>query len=187
MYKKNLTQQNLWIFQECPVALRNALSHGPHDRCVKLRVAHAPGMPGTFSPPSTSKETASERSRRASRHVRHARAVMHVGIANARWREKRSRHSQRMRNLQFCVSGKRHIVWELAETSKTGAFLKDLFHMRFFSYNTSIWYSHIIQLTKDENCSYHFLLWFDLASVDFTRFLHAYFRCNNIMNDMVQT
>ena len=26
---------------------------------VKLRVAHAPGMPGTFSPPPTSKETAS--------------------------------------------------------------------------------------------------------------------------------
>ena len=26
---------------------------------VKLRVAHAPGMPGTFSPPPTSKETTS--------------------------------------------------------------------------------------------------------------------------------
>ena len=28
-------------------------------RYVKLWVAHAPGMPGTFSPPPTSKETAS--------------------------------------------------------------------------------------------------------------------------------
>ena len=34
-----------------------------------LRVAHAPGMPGTFSPPPTSKEIASYRSRHASRHV----------------------------------------------------------------------------------------------------------------------
>ena len=25
--------------------------HGPQNRYVKLRVAHAPGMPGTFSPP----------------------------------------------------------------------------------------------------------------------------------------
>ena len=46
----------------------------PLIRYVKLRVAHAPGMPGTFSSPS--------RSRHASRHVRHARAVMHAGIAN---------------------------------------------------------------------------------------------------------
>ena len=60
-----------------------------------------------FSPPPTSKETASERSRHASRHVRHARAVMHVGIANPRWRGKRSWHSRRMRNPQFYVSGKR--------------------------------------------------------------------------------
>ena len=36
--------------------------------------------------------------------------VMHVGIANPRWREKRSRHSWRMRNPQIYVSGKRPIV-----------------------------------------------------------------------------
>ena len=34
---------------------------------------------------------------------------MHVGIANPRWRGKRSRHSRRMRNPQFYVSGKRPI------------------------------------------------------------------------------
>ena len=34
---------------------------------------------------------------------------MHVGIANPRWRGKGSRHSQRMRKPQFCVSGKRPI------------------------------------------------------------------------------
>ena len=32
------------------------LGYGPLTRYVKLRVAHAPGMPGTFSPPPTSKE-----------------------------------------------------------------------------------------------------------------------------------
>ena len=82
---------------------------GPLTRYVKLRVVHAPGMQGTFSPPPTSKETASKRSRHASRHVRVARAVMHVGIANPRWRGKCSRYSWRMHNPQFCVSGKRPI------------------------------------------------------------------------------
>ena len=36
-----------------------ATRHRPLTRYVKLRVAHAPGMAGTFSPPPTSKETAS--------------------------------------------------------------------------------------------------------------------------------
>ena len=36
-----------------------ASRHGPLTRYVILRVARAPGMPGTFSPPPTSKETAS--------------------------------------------------------------------------------------------------------------------------------
>ena len=51
-------------------------AHGPLTKYLKLQVAHAPGMPGTFSPPH------------ASRHVRHARDVMHVGIDNSRWRGK---------------------------------------------------------------------------------------------------
>ena len=50
--------------------------HGPLTKYVKLRVAFAPEMPGTFSPPL-----------RASYSDMHhgtcdARAVMHVGIAN---------------------------------------------------------------------------------------------------------
>ena len=49
--------------------------HGPLTRYAKLRVAHAPGLPVTFSP-----TTAGQRSRHASRHVRDARAVMHAGI-----------------------------------------------------------------------------------------------------------
>ena len=59
------------------------------------------GNAGNFFPPPTSKEIVSERSRYALRPVRHARAVMHAGIDNSRWREKRSRHSRRMHNSNF--------------------------------------------------------------------------------------
>ena len=63
--------------------------------------------------------TAGWRSWHASRHVRDARAVMHAGIANKRFplksvAGKRSRHSRRMPNPLFCVSGKRPIGRPLA-------------------------------------------------------------------------
>ena len=73
----------------------------------KIAVCACAENAGNFPPPPTSKKTASKRSRHASRHVRHTRAVMHVGIANPRWWVKRSRHSRRMRDQQFHVSGKR--------------------------------------------------------------------------------
>ena len=44
---------------------------------------------------------------------------MHVGIANPRWQGKRSWHSRRMRNPQFCVSGKRPIELEVEQISPT--------------------------------------------------------------------
>ena len=81
--------------------------HGPLTIYIILRSAHAPRMLGTFSLAPTSKETASQQSRHASRQVRHERAVMRVGISNSRWRRKRPRHSRRIRNPQFCVSGNR--------------------------------------------------------------------------------
>ena len=56
--------------------------NGPLTRNIKLRVAHAPGIPGTFSSPPTLKGPTSLRSQHASLHVRHTRAVMHVGIAD---------------------------------------------------------------------------------------------------------
>ena len=81
--------------------------HGPLTRYVKLRVAHAPGMPGTFSRPRWVSDP----------DMHHGTCVTHVpwcipglltsGFLWSRWREKRSRRSQRMRNPQFCVSGKR--------------------------------------------------------------------------------
>ena len=76
---------------------------------------HAPGMPGTYSTQQTSKKTASYRSWHASRHVRHARAVIHVGSANTGWRGRRFRHSRRMRNPQSYVSGKRPMVKRMKE------------------------------------------------------------------------
>ena len=105
-----LCSENIWKFQQKNV--RNfvlALTHqyGPLIRYVQLRVTHAPGMPGAVSPPPASEEIASELPRHVSRHVRHARAVMHVGIVNARWWGKHSRHSRRMRNPQFYISGKK--------------------------------------------------------------------------------
>ena len=53
------------------------------------------------------KEIASYRSWHASRHELHARALVHVGIANPRWRGKHSRHSRHMRNTRCYVSGRR--------------------------------------------------------------------------------
>ena len=90
--------------------------HGPLARYVKLRVTHAPGMPGTFSPPP----------RVSDPDMHHGTCVMHVpwcmpwllnsGFLGSRWRGKRSRHSWRMRNPQFFVSGKRPIVvWMICQ------------------------------------------------------------------------
>ena len=77
-----------------------------HDY-AKSRVAHAPGMPRTFSPPP----------RVSDPDMHHGTCVTHVpwciagsvtsGFLWTRWREKRSRHSRRMRNPQCYVSGKR--------------------------------------------------------------------------------
>ena len=88
----------------------NHRPHGPLTRYVKLRDAHAPGMPGTLSPPP----------RVSDPDMHHGTCVAHVpwcmsgsrtsGFLWNRWQAKRSRHSRRMRNPQFCVSGKRPIL-----------------------------------------------------------------------------
>ena len=76
--------------------------HGPLTRYAKFRVAHAPGMLWTFSPPR----------RVSDPDVHHGTCVgsLTSGFLWRRWRGKRSRHSRRMRDLQFCVSGKRPIM-----------------------------------------------------------------------------
>ena len=70
----------------------------PLIRCVKFRVAHAPGMPGTSSPPP----------RLSDPDMHHGTCVTHVPwcmprsltscFLLIRWRGKRSRHSRRIRN-----------------------------------------------------------------------------------------
>ena len=81
--------------------------NGPLAKYVKLRVAHAPGMPGMFSPPP----------RVGGPDMHHGPCVTHVPwcmpgslISGIRWyrlRGKRSWRSRRMRKPQFSVSGKR--------------------------------------------------------------------------------
>ena len=78
--------------------------HGPLTNYAKLRVAHAPGMPGTFSPPP----------RVSSPDMHHGSCVTHVpwcmpgsltsDFLCSRW------HSWRMRNPQFYVSGNRPML-----------------------------------------------------------------------------
>ena len=81
--------------------------HGPLTRYAKLRVAHVPWMPGKFSPaPQVSDPD-----------IHHGMCMTHMpwcmpglltsGFIWIRWRGKCSRHSRRMCNLQFCLSGKR--------------------------------------------------------------------------------
>ena len=75
--------------------------HGPFTRYVKLRGAHAPRMPGTFSPPQ----------RVSDPDMHHGTCVTHVpwcmagsltsGFPWSQWRGKRSRHSRRRCNPQF--------------------------------------------------------------------------------------
>ena len=135
------------------------LYDGPLTRYVKLWVAHAPGMLGTFSPPPTSKETAGLRSRHASRHVRDAHAVMHIGIANPQWRGKGARDSRRMRNAQFYVSGKRpmDVICSLYRATFVVFFLK-LFDSR-----------HVGKITFA--CALHFQVFY-FREFSLTPFVH---------------
>ena len=83
--------------------------HGPPARYVKLWVALAPRMTGTFSLPPRVSDSG----------MHHGTIVTHVpwcmpgsiysGFLWRLWRGKRFRHSRRMRNLQFCVSDKKPI------------------------------------------------------------------------------
>ena len=110
-----------------------APSHGPLARYVKSRIAHAPGMPGTFSPPPRVSDPG----------MRHGTCVTHVpwcmrgsltsGFLWSRWWEKSSRHSRRMHNPQFYVSGKRPITWTNADLLSVSPeeHISMKFHMKF--------------------------------------------------------
>ena len=89
-----------WVVHTSYTGWYYKAAHGPLTRYVKLQVAHAPGMPGTFSPAADFKGYR-KLAIPACITARDARAVMHVGIAYLRWRGKRSRHSRRMRTRNF--------------------------------------------------------------------------------------
>ena len=81
--------------------------NGPLATYAKNAGVHAPGMPGTFSPSPQVSDP----------NMHHGLCVTHMpwcmtGSLTSdflwnRWRGKRSRHSRRIRNLQFYLSGKR--------------------------------------------------------------------------------
>ena len=83
--------------------------HGRLDRYVKLRIAHAPGMPRTFSPP----QLVSNPDMHYGTCVTHVLWCMPGTLTSdflwSQWREKRSRHSRRVQYLHFYVCGKRPI------------------------------------------------------------------------------
>ena len=114
-YSKTFQRARVFTDQMSTDIIRNPLCslasmlHGPLTRYVNLWVAHAPGMPGTLSPPP----------RVSDPDMHHGACVTHVpwcmpgsltrGFLWCQWQGKRSRHSRRMRNPQFYVPGKRHI------------------------------------------------------------------------------
>ena len=80
------------------------LLHRPLTRYAKLRVAHAPGMLGTFSPPPQVSDP----------DIHHGTCVTHVPwcmqgslTSGFLWSRRRGKHYRRMHNPQFCVSVKR--------------------------------------------------------------------------------
>ena len=103
----------IFLFKICSsdrFYLTQVFTHGSLIRYAKRWVAHAPGMPGTSSPPL----------RFSDPDMHHGTCVTHVpwcmpgsltrGFLWSRRRGKRSRHSRRMRNPQLCVYGKRSIL-----------------------------------------------------------------------------
>ena len=90
-----------------PVMTSRSIAPWASCKIRKIAGAHAPGMPETFSPPP----------RVSNPDMHHGTCVTHVPWCMPgsltrvflwiRGRGKHSRHSRRMRNPQFCVSGKR--------------------------------------------------------------------------------
>ena len=111
-------------------SISRILVNGPHAKYVILRVAHAPGMPGMFSPPP----------RVSDPDMHHGTRVTHVpwcmpgsltsGYLWSRRRGKRSRHCRRIRNPQFNVSGKRPIGHLATNFSGTWMNMKCLFLLK---------------------------------------------------------
>ena len=90
-----------------PVLECHSISQGPLARYVKLRVAHALGISGTFSPPPQVSDPDMHHGMCVTRVPWCIPGSLTSGFLWSRWRWKRSRRYRRMRNPQFYVSGKR--------------------------------------------------------------------------------
>ena len=88
---------------------RSLCPHGPLTRYAKSRVAHNRECRGRF-PLHHGLAIPTCITARAWCTCRDTPATLISGFLWSRWRGKRSRHSRRMRNPQFCVSGKSPIV-----------------------------------------------------------------------------
>ena len=116
-------------------------SRGALVRIVTLLVAHAPGMPGTFSPPP----------RFSDPNMHHGTCVTNVpwcmpgslisGFLWSRWRGKRSRLSRRMRNPLIYVSGKGPMGSDFAQPDKHNMTGKTALHAYHYSTWLGIWRS----------------------------------------------
>ena len=126
------------LLDRCKYAWKHAWTcNGPLARNVKLRVAHAPGMSGTFSPPP----------RVSDPDMHHDTCVTHVpwcmpgsltsGFHWNRWWRKRSRHSRCMRNPQFYVSGNKGANGQLSIVLTGLIFLRRSHTWSFWAY---FWY-----------------------------------------------
>ena len=94
-------------------------NHRPLTRYVKLRVAQAPGISGTFSPPPRVSDPNMHHSTCVTQAPWCMPGLLTSGFLWSRWRGKGSRHCRRMRNQQFYVSGKRPMAYTCNDTNST--------------------------------------------------------------------
>ena len=127
-----------------------APSHGPLARYVKSQIAHAPGMPGTFSPPPRFSDPG----------MHHGTCVIPGSLTSgflwSRWRGKSSRHSRRMRNPQFYVSGKRPITWTNADllSVRPEEHISMKFHMKFKALRGRRYLANVSFMIKSREISF---------------------------------
>ena len=104
---------------------------------------------------------------------RHTRAVMHVGNANPWWWGKCSRHSRRMRNPQFYVSGKRPMKWKcyrLYPLWKKGHWCTTLMFLWTLSFCTSCWTNSWVAGDLWRSCDVNVML---ILCTKFVQFLYC--------------
>ena len=100
-----LGQSYVWL-TPCPYP-SDSWGYGPLTRYEELWVAHAPGMPGTFSPPPRFSDLGMHQGTCVTHMPWCMPGSLTCGFLWFRWQGKHSRHYRRIRNPRFYVSGKR--------------------------------------------------------------------------------